>query len=167
MDNSGNGAMTGISTITATTGKGLLPEVNFHQPLRVAQAEAVLDGNGSISSINILDGGFGYVEEPEAYIMGGNSDAEVTIKIDQNNSSASYGQVIDINVTNGGTQGMKKMEPSFLYSKDSQELNQEERVLLLKLSWSWLKSREVKSGNGNRHLMWWTVALVIRNPQLW
>ena len=103
MDNSGNGAMTGISTITATTGKGLLPEVNFHQPLRVAQAEAVLDSNGSISSINILDGGFGYVEEPEAYIMGGNSDVEVIIKIDQNNSSASYGQVIDINVTNGGT----------------------------------------------------------------
>ena len=62
----------------------------------------MLDGNG-ISSINILDGGFGYVEEPEAYIMGGNSDAEVTIKIDQNNSSATYGQVIDINVTNGGT----------------------------------------------------------------
>ena len=95
MDNSGNGAMTGISTITATTGKGLLPEVNFHQPLRVAQAEAVLDSNGSISSINILMEGL--QEEPEAYIMGGNSDAEVNIKIDQNNSSASYGQVIDIN----------------------------------------------------------------------
>ena len=27
---------------------------------------------------------------------------------------------------------------------------------LLKLSLNWLKSREVKSENGNRHLMWWT-----------
>ena len=34
MDNSGNGVMTGISTITATTGTGELPEVEFQAPLK-------------------------------------------------------------------------------------------------------------------------------------
>ena len=103
MDNSGNGAMTGISTITATTGTGKIPEVEFQQPLRVAHAEPVIDNNGSISDFIVKDGGFGYVKVPEVYISGGDGKAVATVKIDQNNSSPFFGQVIDINVTNGGS----------------------------------------------------------------
>ena len=69
----------------------------------------------------------------------------MTIKIDQNNSSASYGQVIDINVTNGGT-GYEENGTTISLLKGFPELNQEERVLLLKLSWNWLKSRESNQG---------------------
>ena len=52
--------------------------------------------------IIITDGGFGYVKEPEVYITGGDGNAVATVELDLNNSSATYGQVVGINVTNGG-----------------------------------------------------------------
>ncbi|MEL0098589.1 MAG: hypothetical protein VW907_03435, partial [Opitutae bacterium] len=103
MDNSGNGVMTGISTITATTGTGELPEVEFQAPLKVAQARPIIDGNGSIVDFEMIDGGFGYTVEPEVYISGGDANASAFAEVDQNTSSATYGQVIDIHVTQNGS----------------------------------------------------------------
>ena len=42
------------------------------------------------------------LKNPEVYITGGDGNAVATVELDLNNSSATYGQVVGINVTNGG-----------------------------------------------------------------
>ena len=79
MDNSGNGAMTGISTITATTGTGSFREVEFQSHYEWhRQTMHVIDGD--MGFLKLLDGGFGYVKEPEVYITGGDGNAVATVR---------------------------------------------------------------------------------------
>ena len=103
MDNSGNGIMSGISTITATTGEGSLPMVEFTSPLDIASASANISGDGKITSINLNSGGFGYSSVPSVIINGGNGDATATASIETNTSNPYFGQVRSIVVDNNGS----------------------------------------------------------------
>ena len=102
MDNSGNGVMSNLSTITSTTGEGTLPEVRFKAPLRIAEA-AVKDINitsGSITEIDVVDGGFLH-SPPVVEIIGEGQGAQITSNIELNSSLSSFGQVMAA-IANGG-----------------------------------------------------------------
>ena len=106
MDNSNNAIMSGISTITATTGEGSLPDVEFDSPLKVADvtlSNADINATGSIVEITLLDGGNGYASAPSVEIVGDGTGATAIAIIGSDPYSAGYGQVTEINVTNSGT----------------------------------------------------------------
>ena len=113
----------GISTITATTGEGSLPIVEFTSPLKIATASATISGAGKITDINVTGGGYGYSSAPSVIINGGNGDANATAIIETNTSDPYFGQVTSILVDNNGTgydanttirllEGFPKVKPS-------------------------------------------------------
>ena len=102
MDNSKNGVMSGISTITATSGQGALPQVSFKLPIQLAEGSAETT-DGQITSIDLVTGGYGYTSAPEVEILGGNGDARATAYIESDQSSPTYGQVTSIVVDESGS----------------------------------------------------------------
>ena len=106
MDNSQNAVMSGTSTITATTGEGSLPYAEFDTPLKVADANlspSDVNGTGGIVGITLIDGGRGYASAPTVEIAGDGTGATAIAIIGTDPFAAGYGQVVDINVTNGGS----------------------------------------------------------------
>ena len=102
MDNSKNGIMSGISTITATSGQGALPQVSFSIPIQLAEG-SLETTDGQITSIDLVTGGYGYTSAPEVEILGGNGDAQATATVESDQSSPTYGQVISIEVNEPGS----------------------------------------------------------------
>jgi hypothetical protein len=61
-----------------------------------AELEAVVDSNGTVSAINIVNSGFGYVTPPTITVTGSGTGVELEAVIDQ------FGSITSVNIINAG-----------------------------------------------------------------